>query len=392
MRGVVVPEPTEDYSADPVELFFDLAFVFAFSQLVQLLIHHPDWDGIGQAALLFLLLWMPWSQFTWSANAVPGNQRSVRIAFLVATVASVPMAAAVQTALNGGGALFAIPLSVIHILGIALMLTGLEPGSKEFNSSLRYAVPNILAMLVLLVGGFLADGARVGAWVASLLIFAYATIRAGEGEWIIRVGHFAERHGLIIIVALGEVIVALGNAVVTPLNEGDGFEAAAVVALVATGVCATLLWWAYFDRVQPALEHRAEKTAGNERGRFARDVYTYAHLPIVAGIIFIAAGLEHAALHPGDELPLAFRLMLLGGLAMFLGGIGLGVFRSFGVVAVERLVALAALAVVFGIDLGLDGVVLIVALDVVLLTMLAFEHERIELRPARAERTGASAP
>jgi low temperature requirement protein LtrA len=110
MRGLEVPDRTEDFTADPVELFFDLAFVFAFSQLVHMLIVHPDWEHVGKAAMIFLLLWLPWTQFTWSANAVPGNQRSVRLGFLVATVASVPMGAAVDTAFDGSGALFAFPL------------------------------------------------------------------------------------------------------------------------------------------------------------------------------------------------------------------------------------------------------------------------------------------
>jgi low temperature requirement protein LtrA len=153
MKGLSVPEPTEDFTADPVELFFDLAFVFAFSQLVHLLIVHPDWEHVGRAALVFVLLWLPWTQFTWSANAVPGNQRSVRIAFLIGTAASVPMAAAVESALDGSGLLFAVPLAVIHLMALALMLIGVETGSSEFRSAVTYAIPNLVAMVVLIIGG-----------------------------------------------------------------------------------------------------------------------------------------------------------------------------------------------------------------------------------------------
>ena len=98
MKGVDLPPAEDDFTADPVELFFDLAFVFAFSQLVAHLVHHPDWVGVGEFLLLIVMIWIPWSQFTWSANAVAGNARPVRVLFLIGTVASVPMAASITTA------------------------------------------------------------------------------------------------------------------------------------------------------------------------------------------------------------------------------------------------------------------------------------------------------
>ncbi|MGI9615666.1 MAG: low temperature requirement protein A [Acidimicrobiales bacterium] len=379
MRGLTVPEATEDFTADPVELFFDLAFVFAFSQLVHMLIVHPDWEHIGQAALVFMLLWLPWTQFTWSANAVAGNQRSVRLLFLIATAASVPMAAAVESAFDGGGPLFAIPLAVIHVMAIALIVTSTEAGETR-TLAIRYALPNVAAMVVLVVGGFLQDSSRIIAWVASILIVVWATVRAGQSEWVFRPGHFAERHGLILIVALGEVIVALGNAVVE-LNEGDGFSSTAIIALVATGVAAGVLWWSYFDRVQPALEHRAEALDGPAVARFGRDAYTYAHAAIVAGVILTAVGLEEAALHPDDPLPLAFRSMLFAGIALFIGGIAIAVYRAFGVIARERLAAVGALALVLVLGANLDAVWLVVVLVVLSVVGLVFEHIRIESTP-----------
>lgn len=381
MRGLEVPERTEDFTADPVELFFDLAFVFAFSQLVHLLLVHPDWEHVGQAGLVFVLLWLPWTQFTWSANAVPGNQRSVRIIFLIGTAASVPMAAAVESAFDGGGALFAIPLAIILLMALSLMVIGVDTGSEEFASAVRYAIPNAIAMVVLIVGGFLDDRARVGMWIVSVLIVVVSTVRAGRGHWLIRPGHFAERHGLIIIVALGEVIVALGNAVVEPLNEGEGFSATSVGALVAAGVLAGILWWSYFDRVQPALEHRAEETPTSDRGRFARDVYTYAHAPIVAGVILVAVGLEEAALHPDTPLGLPFRIMLFAGIALFVGGVAAGIHRAFGVIAKERVIGVAGLAVLLSVTSELPAIWLIVIIDVVGIAGLVIEHVRIEIRP-----------
>ena len=384
MRGLDIPEQSEDFTADPVELFFDLAYVFAFSQLVALLLDDPTWDGIGQASLIFLLMWLPWSQFTWSANAVPGNQRSVRILFLVATAASVPMAAAVTSALGDGGALFAIPLAIIFLTALGMMVIGLDRESAEFGSAIRYAGPNLLAMLIIVIGGFVGETARITLWIIGIVIFLFATLRAGDGSWIVRSGHFAERHGLIIIIAMGEVIVALGNSVVKELSDGlDGIASGGVIALVAAGAFAGLLFWSYFDRVGPAFEHRSEQTPPDRRGRFARDVYTYIHAPIVAGIILAAVGFEEMALHPTESTPAAFRFMTAAGFALFFGGIAAGVYRSFQQVAKERLVAIAAVALLMFLGADIHGVWLIVLIDLIVFATLAVEHLRIE-GPTRA--------
>ena len=166
MRGLEIPEREEDFAADPVELFFDLAYVFAFSQLVLLILHDHTWNGIGQATLLFLLMWLPWSQFTWSANAVSGNKRSIRVLFLAATAASVPMAASISTALDGGGLLFAVPLATIFLAALLLMVSGLEYGSDEYRSAVRYSIPSIVAMVLIVIGGLFDDELRVAIWIA----------------------------------------------------------------------------------------------------------------------------------------------------------------------------------------------------------------------------------
>ena len=381
MKGLVVPEKTEDYTADPVELFFDLAYVFAFSQIVHMLVVHPDWEHVGKAGLIFLLIWLPWTQFTWSANAVPGNQRSVRLAFLVGTVATVPMGAAVETAFDGSGLLFALPLAVIYLMALAVMLAGLETGSAEYNTALRYFRPQLAAMIVLVTGAFLEDELRYGAWIFAILIVIWSTVSTTEGDWTLRPGHFAERHALIIIIALGEVIVALGRAVAEPLSEGEGFPSAVVIALVATGVAAGMLWWSYFDRVQPAIEHRAEELEGQARSWFFRDAYTYAHALIVAGIILIAVGFEEAALHPTEPVPLAFRSMLVGGLGLFMLGVAVAAYRAFRVIAVERIGILAAGAALLFLGGGIDAVWLLVIIDVIGIAGLALEHYRIEVLP-----------
>jgi low temperature requirement protein LtrA len=393
MKGVDLPPDDEDFTADPVELFFDLTFVFAFSRLVYHLVHHPDWTGVAEFALLVVMIWLPWTQFTWSANAVAGNARPVRLLFLVGTVASVPMAASVTTAFGDGGATFAIPLGIILSLGLATMIAGLPPGHEVRASILRYSIPNLVGIVVMIAGSFLGREPRIAAWVVAMAIVIAGTQLAGGDSWLVRPGHFAERHGLIVIVALGEVIVAMGAPLAGRLEGGDGLAAETLVAMIAAGVFACLMWWAYFDRVNRALEHRhAQVGSGQASGRYARDVYTYWHLPVVAGVILLAAALEEIALHPKDVLDPAFRWMLVSGMALFSGGIALTVWRAFRVVAKERVAAALLLAAVVALAGSVDGVLLLLLVDGALLVALVVEHVRIEGAPRRSAPQDAARP
>lgn len=379
MRGITVPEKTEDFTADPVELFFDLAYVFAFSQLVGRLVHDPTWTGVGKSALLFGLLWLPWSQLTWSANAVSGNGRQVRAIFLVGTVVSVPMAASISTAFGSGGLLFALTLTTIFALGALTMVLSFEAGTGVHASAVRWLSLNLVGVAVLVVGALVDGDARVALWTGTVVMVIVAMVQAGRGEWLIRTGHMAERHGLIVIVALGEVVVAIGLPVVAALEGGEGIPGRTVTVLLAAGAFAALLWWAYFDRPGPALEHRGGNVDGDrDRGRYVRDVYTAAHAFIVAGIVCSAAALEEIALHPSDAVPTAFRALLFGGLALSVLGVSVAVWRAFAAVARERLVATVALGALLLLGGSIDGVVLVLAVDAVIIATLVVEHVRIE--------------
>lgn len=377
MRGVVLPPRTEDFSADPVELFFDLGYVLAFSQLVGHLVHHPDARGVGGAALLFVLMWLPWSQFTWSANAVSGNGRPVRLLFLVATALTVPMAASVSTAFAGGGPVFALALGAIYLIGLATMALGVD-GEAEVRHSLgRWSALSVLVLVVLVAGAFAGGGLRIAAWVAAIGLFLLAMAQAGRGEWIVRSAHFAERHGLIVIIALGEVVVAIGAPVVAALEVGAGLAGTTAAALVASGAFACLVWWAYFDRFGVALEHQGARLSDpRARGRYVRDVYTAAHAPLVAGVVLVAAALEEIALHPDDPVGLGFRAMFAGGLALVAAGMAGAAWRAYRIVVWERVVAAAAAMLVIAASATWPGLAVLVAIDAVFALMLAAEHVR----------------
>ncbi|MDH5502749.1 MAG: low temperature requirement protein A [Acidimicrobiia bacterium] len=385
MKGIELPPLTEDFTADPVELFFDLAYVFAFSQLVSLLIHEPTWAGAGKAALLFALLWLPWQQLTWAANAISGNGRPVRILFLVATVVSIPMAASTSTAFAGGGPVFAIALTSIMLIGFRMQTMGTTEEIDYRSAAFNWIAPNFIAILVLVVGSFYDGAARLGFWLGTVAIVLGAMVKAADSEWLVRPGHFAERHGLIIIIALGEVIVAIGIPVVAALEENGSLPLATVSALLASGAFAGLLWWAYFDRPSPGLEFAASKLDGQAAGRFIRDVYTWAHAPIVAGVILSAAALEEIALHPRDSVPLEFRVMLAAGLFLFLIGVYLAVWRAFRAQARERLVGAIVIAGMVFIGGSLEGLNLLTLVVVVMFVVLVIEHRRIQRLGLRAE-------
>ena len=264
-------------------------------------------------------------------------------------------------------------------LGFLTQTLSADRGSMFQRAVLSWVGPNIVALVVLLIGAFVDGRGRIALWLLSLAIVFGAMVAAGRGEWIVRSGHFAERHGLIVLIALGEVIVAIGLPVLEGLEAGAGLPGRTVVALLASGTFAALLWWGYFDRPGPALEHRAELLDSDvERGRYVRDVYTWAHAPLVAGIILSAAALEEITLHPADDVELAFRTMLFGGLVLGVVGIGAAIWRAFRVVVRERIVAATVITVVLLLGGSIDGVVLLIAVDLIIAATLAVEHSRIE--------------
>lgn len=379
MRNIPIPNREDDFTADPAELFFDLSFVFAFSRLVFHLIHDPTLEGFAEFVLLFTLIWIAWSNFTWSANAVAGNSRFVRAVFMLATAISLPMAASLDAPFGSGSIVFAVTVSAILTMPIAMGAVLLTAVETVQSSNKRYLLFTIAGIVLVLAGGLAEAEWQIGLWIAAIVVLIFNTIDAGAGEWMVRPGHFAERHGLIVIIALGEVIVAIGAPVVEALSDGEAIGGYLLTALTASGVLAGVLWWCYFDRPLPALEHRHEQlTVPNERSRFARDVYTYNHFFVVGSILVAAAALEEIMLHPADPLPSAFRWMLFVGISGYLLGVVLSILRAYSAVAVERLVAVAALAVLILLSGSLAGLWLLIAVDVLLLMMLAIEHYRVE--------------
>ena len=328
-----------------VELFFDLVYVFAVTQLSHLLIGDLSWTGAARTGFLLLVIWWAWIYTTWMVNWFDPGSDAVRMVLIGVMLASLLMAAAVPEAFGRHAALFAgsyVVLQVGRNLAGTLLLARGHPLRVVFERLVAWSV----ASGVLWIGGSLLGGdSRLWLWIPALLVdlaaplLGYRTPRRGRsttGDYSIDGGQFAERCQAFVIIALGESIVVTGA---TAANAGLTTEV--VVALAAAFVEIAALWWLYFGA---AAEHSRRQMAEHEDpGRLARDAYTYLHLPIVAGVIVTAVGDELLLAHPGHPLDSAATVMVLGGPALFLTGETFFRLRMIGSANAKRLVAIVVL-------------------------------------------------
>jgi low temperature requirement protein LtrA len=324
-----------------LELFFDLVFVFAVTQLVGLLHDDHAAQGWVRAGLLLWLVWWAWSQYTWAGNAIDLDRRPTRLAVLAVAGAMLLAATAMPVAYSGQSLWFVVPYTSVRLAGLTLYWYGLR-GNPEHRNALRTYVPvAVLSPLIVLAGGVAGGDRQVWLWTLAITIDLASVVAAGRGEFQIDPAHFAERHGLIVIIALGEAVIAAGATAAEV-----GLESPTGLVLAAGFATAAAMWWCYFDWIHPAAEHRlvAEPDA-RRRGRLARDLYTLGHLPIVAGIVLVAAAVEEGLLHPTDELNTYGTATLAAGTALYLGGFVAGNLRATGRLLTERIVGLVAATV-----------------------------------------------
>lgn len=356
-----------------LELLFDLVFVFAVTQLVATLHHDHSASGWAHAGLLLWLVWWAWSQYTWAGNAIELDRRPVRVVVLAVTGLMLVAAMAIPEAFAARGAWFALPYVAVRVAGLALYWAGLRD-EPEHRAALRTFLPVALASAALVLAGGLAPaGARPWWWAAALVVDVASVISAGRGEFRVDAAHFAERHGLIVIIALGESVIALG-ATAAELEPTAGVLGAVTVGFATVAV----LWWSYFDWVAAAVERRlATEPDHRSRGHLARDLFTLGHLPIVAGTVAFAAGIEEVVAHPDEPLA-GFGAVALGaGPVLFLAGFVIGNYRAAGRLLVERAVAMVAVAtVVAGLAERVDALLTAAAVGAVVAAAVAAEWGR----------------
>jgi low temperature requirement protein LtrA len=375
-----VLEPTvaeEEKRTGYIELFFDLVFVFAFTQVTTLVLEDTSAAGFARAALVFALVWWAWAAYAWLTDAIDVENTATRLFIFGAMLAVFVVAIALPDAYTDEGAWFAIAYFVVRVLQVGLYLWGVRDDPAQRAGVMRLAPWFLVAPTIVLVGGFVDDPWRTTLWAASLAIDVLGTQFAGRSGFRVVVSHFAERHALIVIIALGESIVAIGLAAVE--LERDAVFALAVAVSFAGAAAA---WWAYFDFTQLALE-RALHTASEEaRARLARDVYTLFHYPMVLGIIFLAVAAKKTLSAPSEPLSGGGRAALGLGLSLFLLGFVLSRYRVFRRIAWERIGA--ALVVVATVVLLEDADALLLLALSLLVFVAALAIEAVRLRDARS--------
>jgi low temperature requirement protein LtrA len=339
----------EEYGATTLELFYDLVFVFAITQVSHLLLAHLSWEGAGQAALVLLVVWWAWQYTTWVTNELDPESNLVRLLLIGLMLASLLMAIAIPDAFGDKALLFAGSYVAIQVGRHAfLTFAAAEAGSIERERAARI-LTWFCAAGVLWLAGALGDGAaRTLLWLAALALDYGAPLvlfwvpgrpQLAGGTWEIGTGHFAERFGLFVIVALGESIVITGATTA----ERD-LDTATVAAFCGAFLATAALWWLYFTSIVTLAERALARA--EDRILLARDAYTYGHVLIIAGILLTAVGDELVIAHPTEELPTGELVAVVAGPAVYLlaqGGLRL---RMTGRMSGRRLTAALACVVV----------------------------------------------
>jgi low temperature requirement protein LtrA len=296
-----------------LELFFDLVFVLAITQCTALMAASPTWTGLARGLLVLGVLWWSWVGYAWLTSVVEPEEGAVRIAIFAAMAGLLVAALCIPGAFSDNGMLFAVAYGIVRAGHIALFVI-----ASRTDPGLRHAVVELSVSTAVGVGFLVAaattDGALQGAlWLAALLLDMSGPLLIDASNWRLAPGHFAERHGLIVIIALGESIVAIG------VGAGATVDAGVVAcALIAVALAASL-WWVYFDVTAIAAERRLRSApVGREQNMIARDSYSYLHFPMVAGIVLLALGLKTALAHDSEPLELVPAVALTGGVSLYL--------------------------------------------------------------------------
>lgn len=329
---------SDDRTTDTLELFFDLVFVFAMSQVTHLMLAEGSWLGLGRGALALTAVWWAWACYAWLTNTTADSGVATRILTLAAMAAMLVAAAALPEAFAARALMFAVAYLGVRLVHLVLLI--LETWqSREQRSTALHLVPSLLAgPCLLVVAAFLDTPYRECVWVLAALIDLGGPLVVGVGGLRVLPRYFVDRHGSIIIIALGETIVQVGASATRHLSQA-GVLAAVVLAVLIAGQ----LWWSYFG-LTDAAQARLISLPGPERTQQARDAYSYLHLLIVAGIVFFAFGVHIATdgvLDPLDRLP---AIALTGGVALAYVGDVAYRWRDHHRIATDRLIAAAASA------------------------------------------------
>jgi low temperature requirement protein LtrA len=310
----VSQRPVErEHPVAPLELLFDLVFVFAFTQVTTLLTNHPTWGGLGQALLIMTALWWAWAAYAWLTNTIDAEVGPVLAAMLVAMAAMFVCALAVPDAFDAEGVVFGLAFLIVNLMQTALYALGARHDRDLLGAITRAAPWTLVGAGLILLAGLFDGGLQAALWVAALVVGFGAPALVGLRGWRVQPAHFVERHGLIVIIAVGESLVAIGLGA-----RGEELRGGVILAALLGVIVAISFWLAYFDFFTIRGRQLLDDRRGADRIALARDLYTYLHLPMVVGIVLFAFGAKVTLAHLGDELGTIEALALCGGSALYL--------------------------------------------------------------------------
>jgi low temperature requirement protein LtrA len=354
----------------PLELFFDLVFVLALTQCTALMARTPTWEGLLKGLLALGMLWWSWVGYAWLTSVVDPEEGSVRLAMFAAMAALLVAALCVPGAFGSEALLFACAYGAVRTAHIVLFTIASREDTALRRSVTGLAITTAIGVGLLVLAAFTSGALQLVLWALALVLDAGGPYLFGADGWKLVPGHFAERHGLIVLIALGESIVALGVGAKVELDTGI------VVAAVLGVVVAAALWWVYFDVTAIVAERRLSATEeGRERNEMARDSYSYLHFPMVAGIALLAVGLKLTLEHVGEPLKLVPAAALLGGAALYLLAHVAFRWRNMHTLSRRRLVCTLVLVslVPVTVGLGISSLATLGALATILTSLILYE-------------------
>ncbi len=371
----------------PLELFFDLVFVLAITQCTALMSHHPTWSGLAQGLLVLGMLWWSWTGYSWLTSVIDPEEGAVRLVMFGAMAALLLVSLCVPEAFGDLALAFALIYGMVRTAHIALFMLASPEDDALRHSVLALAASTAVAV-ALLATASLFDGLAQGAlWALALLLDMGGPYFFGSEGWKLVPGHFAERHGLIVIIALGESIVAIGLGASHELTLGIAAAAVLGVALTAA------MWWIYFDIVAIVAARRlAEAEPGKVRNEMARDSYSYLHLLMVAGIVLVALGLKKTIGHFDAHLDTVPAFALLGGLALYLLGHVTFRYRHVHTINRQRLLLAIVLLILIPVATEIPALAALAIANALIWAMIAYETRsygegRRQVRRPQAEAT-----
>jgi low temperature requirement protein LtrA len=363
----LIREQQERARVTPLELFFDLVFVFALTQVTAFMADELNWQGILRGALVLILLWWAWTAYAWLANMASAEERPIKLAILAGMAAMFVLALCIPEAFDDlpGGLQGPVVLAVCYLIFRTMHLVMLMILSREDaelrKQALRFALSVALSTALLLVASQFEGWQQTCLWMLVLLADYVGTALGGFRGWRLpSAGHFSERHGLIIIIALGESIVAIGVGVAE-----EPITWVIIAASVLGLLLASAMWWAYFDVSALLGEHALATEPLETRARLARNAYSYAHMPLALGIVLVAFGLKEVLLYVSDSshysltdpLPTVALAALVGGVVIYLVGHVIFKWLTVHTISVVRLAAAGVLLIAIPLIAGLPALV-----------------------------------